>query len=132
MQRNEELAGAVADPGPCTVNSPDAMRAASSAWRRRCSSRAGSEPPLPPAPSPPPEEAAQRSNKRRRQAAGGRRRWPWAEEPEAGRRNGDERPVALAAAGMAGVVAARQWCSDMESAAQAAGVEARFAARWWG
>ena len=37
--------------------------------------------------------------------------WPWwAEEPEAGRRNGaapgDESPVALAAAGMAGVVAA--------------------------
>ena len=57
--------------------------------------------------------------------------WPWwAEEPEAGRRNGgapaDERPVALAAAGMAGVVAARQWCSDMESA----GTKERKRRRW--
>jgi hypothetical protein len=70
-------------------------------------------------------------------AAGGeRRRWPWAEELEAGRRNGeapaDERPVA----GMAGVVAARQWCSDMESGQrEAAGVESGSAlccaARWW-
>uniref|UniRef100_A0A0E0GEW4 Uncharacterized protein n=1 Tax=Oryza nivara TaxID=4536 RepID=A0A0E0GEW4_ORYNI len=72
------------DAGPWAVNSPDAMRAASSAWRRRRrSSRTGSEPePSPPPPFPLPPEAAQRRSRRRRAeaaaaAAEGGRRSEW-------------------------------------------------------
>jgi hypothetical protein len=94
------------NPGPWAVNSPEEMRAASSALRRLCSSRTGSGPPPP---SPP--DAEQRRSGMRRLARGARRSRPW---PEPEYRNGgaavEERlPAAVA---MAAAPVAQQWLAQ--------------------